>query len=134
MTTNDTADRPNRPGLQSDQRWAKAIVRLLEEQNETYFTLTGVERNDRELRDSWDVRELESESSTTEVERRRRERMFVRLRAIDEAIARLNDGVYGLCLECGEPISPKRLEADPAAARCVACQSLVESGRTPPSL
>jgi DnaK suppressor protein len=40
------------------------------------------------------------------------------------AIARLGEGTYGLCQRCGQPITPARLEAMPAARRCIACASL----------
>jgi RNA polymerase-binding transcription factor DksA len=39
------------------------------------------------------------------------------------ALARLDDGTYGLCADCGGPISPERLEILPAARHCVACQA-----------
>ncbi len=43
------------------------------------------------------------------------------LRRIEAALVRLEEGEYGYCVECGEPIDPKRLEIDPAAPRCRAC-------------
>jgi DnaK suppressor protein len=43
-------------------------------------------------------------------------------RAIEEAIDRVKSGEYGLCLACGHPIHPKRLEAIPWARFCVDCQ------------
>jgi len=50
------------------------------------------------------------------------------LRLIEEALERLNQGAYGSCLNCGEPISPKRLSAIPWARYCVNCQELKEKG------
>jgi len=38
------------------------------------------------------------------------------------ALARLDDGSYGLCSTCREPIPPERLEAVPTTSRCVGCQ------------
>lgn len=43
------------------------------------------------------------------------------LRRIAAALARLDAGEYGWCVECGEEIGEKRLEVDPAAARCREC-------------
>lgn len=40
-----------------------------------------------------------------------------------EALARLDTGSYGLCVDCGKPVPEGRLEAKPEAARCLACQS-----------
>jgi DnaK suppressor protein len=42
---------------------------------------------------------------------------------IDRALAKLDDGSYGFCEQCGEPIAEARLEALPHAALCVACKS-----------
>jgi len=44
------------------------------------------------------------------------------LREISDALRRLDHGHYGICLECEEPISPKRLDAVPWARYCVGCQ------------
>lgn len=40
---------------------------------------------------------------------------------IDAALRRLEAGQYGICVTCGEDISPKRLEAWPASAECLEC-------------
>lgn len=47
-------------------------------------------------------------------------------RAIKSALERIRTGEYGHCDRCGEPIEPRRLEALPWAANCVACQQEVE--------
>ena len=39
------------------------------------------------------------------------------------ALRRMEDGTYGLCLDCGKPVPDGRLEARPDASRCVGCQS-----------
>ena len=43
------------------------------------------------------------------------------LRQIDAAISRIQSGTYGLCVECGEPISSARLESLLATPFCAAC-------------
>jgi RNA polymerase-binding transcription factor DksA len=51
------------------------------------------------------------------------------LKELAEIVAvrgRIAAGTYGECLECGEPIDPARLEINPLARRCAACQTLVE--------
>ena len=53
----------------------------------------------------------------------RREAM---LRNIETALNRVDDGTYGLCRDCDEPINPKRLEFDPTALRCIDCASNLE--------
>ena len=44
--------------------------------------------------------------------------------AIQDSLRRIQDGTYGVCTECGEPIAAKRLEAMPWAGLCMACQNL----------
>src|SRR5262249_12478741 len=48
--------------------------------------------------------------------------------AARRALARLEDGEFGYCMDCGEEISPKRLAAVPWAECCVECQSEREMG------
>jgi len=58
------------------------------------------------------VRQLESESG--------------RMRDLREAIKRIDQGIYGICLGCDSDISPKRLNAVPWAAYCLNCQDQAE--------
>jgi len=48
---------------------------------------------------------------------------------IDDAIRRLQMGVYGACETCGEMIAKPRLKAQPFAKLCIKCQSEQEKGR-----
>lgn len=43
------------------------------------------------------------------------------LRLIDAALIRIDNNDYGDCMECGEPINPKRLEIDPTSLYCIEC-------------
>lgn len=43
------------------------------------------------------------------------ERAEYQLLLIDAALTRIDKGEYGECLECGEPINPKRMEIDPTS-------------------
>ncbi|WP_194762964.1 TraR/DksA family transcriptional regulator [Microbacterium sp. UFMG61] len=43
------------------------------------------------------------------------------LQQVDDAIARLDAGTYGVCAHCGRPIPAARLEVRPFATHCVAC-------------
>jgi DnaK suppressor protein len=49
------------------------------------------------------------------------------LTEVDAALARLRDGSYGECSDCGEPIAPARLSAYPTATRCIECQQTHEA-------
>ena len=48
------------------------------------------------------------------------------LKLIDAALADIDAGRYGTCVECEEAIAPKRLKALPFATRCVECQARTE--------
>ena len=50
------------------------------------------------------------------------------LKQIDQAIADLDAGRYGVCADCEKPIAAKRLKALPFASRCIECQSRSEQG------
>ena len=45
------------------------------------------------------------------------------LAEIEAALAKLEDGTYGLCEDCGQAIAPARLEAMPSARFCITCAS-----------
>ena len=45
------------------------------------------------------------------------------LKLVDDALARFENGTYGLCLDCSQEIDAARLEAIPYAALCLSCQS-----------
>jgi DnaK suppressor protein len=48
------------------------------------------------------------------------------LRQIRRALSRIANGTYGVCLQCKEDISPKRMAAVPWAAFCIKCQEKID--------
>lgn len=50
------------------------------------------------------------------------DRLVQEIRDIDAALMRIAEGSYGECCDCQEPIVIERLEAYPAARRCIVCQ------------
>ena len=74
----------------------------------TSFAEAGTDSNDRETA-------LRLASGESEM-----------LRAVGEALQRIEDGTYGVCTDCDKPIPIKRLEVFPAAQRCVECKSKFE--------
>ncbi len=44
------------------------------------------------------------------------------LQAIEDALGRIDEGLYGVCLDCGEPIAPSRLSAIPWTRVCITCK------------
>src|SRR6478672_9639323 len=55
---------------------------------------------------------------------RDRERQL--LAKIDQALARMDEGTFGSCEDCEEPIEPRRLEARPVSTLCIACKEKQE--------
>jgi DnaK suppressor protein len=50
------------------------------------------------------------------------------LQLVTEAMERIKDGTYGLCVACQEEVQAKRLEAVPWARHCIECQEKQEQG------
>src|SRR5579864_7792452 len=48
------------------------------------------------------------------------------LRNVRAALARIDEGTYGICMHCEEDISPKRLAAVPWTAFCIQCQEVAD--------
>jgi len=48
--------------------------------------------------------------------------------SIRRALDRIDDGSYGECVRCGQPIAPARLDARPEAALCISCAEAKEQG------
>lgn len=69
--------------------------------------------------------EHDPESSTIAFERQQLAALMgdaeEQLAEIQAARQRLEDGLYGTCADCGQPIVPERLRARPTARRCVTC-------------
>lgn len=54
------------------------------------------------------------------------------LMAVEAALDRLAEGTYGVCQDCGSPISRERLNAAPESLRCLGCQSQDERRHASP--
>ncbi len=61
------------------------------------------------------------------------ERNSRRLAELAAALRRVNAGTFGECLDCDEPISPRRLAAVPWAALCIKCQEKSDRERATPT-
>lgn len=80
----------------------------------------------RESTDRGEEAEAEVENGINDAEVARD---VAELRAIGEALARLEAGHYGQCRDCEELIDERRLAAEPHAVRCTACQGRFELAR-----
>ena len=89
---------------------------------------------------SRDTLAIESVAEETELSRNIADRDLVAARInlcstnvkeILDALARLDAGEYGVCVECDGKISPKRIAALPWAKRCIQCQEMFDTGTAP---
>ncbi len=96
---------------------------LLATGNEQYIELAG------RVHDSGDesVADLLTEMSIAIVDRHVKE-----MRDIDAALGRITDRVYGICIECNNPVPYERLQAYPTAKRCYTCQTRYENSYAQP--
>ncbi len=86
-------------------------------------TLSEMTNQSGNIPDPNDRATVESDRSF-ELRIRGRERKL--MDKIDEALARIEDGTYGICDSCGENIALKRLEARPVAKYCIDCKTRQE--------
>lgn len=63
------------------------------------------------------AQELENDEVLTDLDEHGRQE----LELIDLALQRIQDGTYGVCVECEETINPQRLKALPFAVLCIQC-------------
>ena len=68
----------------------------------------------------------EEATESFELERRLtlEKRIIDQLAEVERALQKFEDGTYGLCDNCGQPINPARLEALPQASLCMRCKAL----------
>lgn len=93
---------------------------LLTEAGATLGDLTDEKEN---LADAIDLASMES---NRDFQLRIRDRERVLIHKIKEALQRIEDGDYGICVACGNEISEKRLIARPVATHCIDCKTELE--------
>lgn len=110
------------------------LTRMLEGRRRTLLDeVQGKIRDGR--RDSTKEREVLDEGESSEVDIQYEiEFALLQLKAetlhkIDVALRRLDEGTYGQCFECGDPIAEARLRALPFAVRCRDCEEAREAAQ-----
>jgi len=73
-----------------------------------------------------DPNDRASQESERNLELRIRERERKLILKMKEALRRIEDGTFGICEECEEPISLKRLKARPVTTLCIECKTREE--------
>jgi DnaK suppressor protein len=88
----------------------------------------GADPGSRKVRQLGDVDDNFADSASATAERAETltliEQANQRLADVERALARIDDGSYGTCERCGDPIAQPRLEARPMSVRCVECAAL----------
>ena len=83
----------------------------------------------KEIVEGMDPKDL-ADSASDDIDRRMIEAIgsqeLKRLKLIDAALTRIQQGKYGLCMKCGKRIPQERLEAMPYALMCVECKTAEE--------
>jgi len=98
--------------------------RLHELQTEVHAT--EMARRDREGGEVTDRKDDAAQSMLTGVSDTEERLHLAEMKDVQSALHRLDDGTYGDCVDCGEPIPLQRLLVQPAALRCTACQTVGE--------
>ena len=96
------------------------VSELLEDAGKTVSEMTVSKEN---FPDPNDRASLESDRNF-ELRIRDRERKLIA--KMQEAIRRIDDGAFGICEDCGGPISEKRLLARPVTTQCIDCKTKQE--------
>ena len=114
-----------------DKRKTKAYRdRLLARRESLFSQVTEAEMSSRErdLEATQDPADMAANAYTKEllISMSANDRKLLEL--IDEALVRVESGEYGECVNCGEPVAEKRLDAVPWTRYCLKCQDLQERG------
>ncbi len=101
---------------------------LLKEREKLIHQLNELGANERgELRSDVDLGEGFADAAAITAERTERlgiaDSLKSMLDSVDNALAHIEDGTYGVCEHCGKEINPARLEARPSSLLCVDCKS-----------
>lgn len=91
--------------------------------------VVGLRNRIQESGDEWGVADGLAELDLAEVRH-----VLADLTEVDAALARMRDGSYGECTDCGVDIAPARLAAYPTARRCINCQGAYERKTSGPPL
>jgi DnaK suppressor protein len=92
--------------------------------DEATKTVSGMTDRGETFPDPTDRATLESERNFTLRIRDRERRLISKVK---EALDRLDQGTFGICEECGEDISDKRLKARPVTTLCIKCKKEQEN-------
>lgn len=107
-------------------------AKQLERYHEILITKKAELRNGRRHRDELVIEQTSDALDEVQLAREREfatlslDREAALLRAVELALARIADGSYGSCMDCGDEINLKRLNAVPWTPYCMTCQQSME--------
>lgn len=108
-----------------NQKDLKRFKKMLEDSKLTLLESakkTLAEESNFDTDDLPDEIDLASSEYAQSMVFRLRDREKFLLQKIEKAIARIDEGTFGVCERCEEDISPKRLEARPVTTLCIRCK------------
>ena len=91
--------------------------------SEAEKTVTGMTNDKDTFPDPTDRANLETDRNFLLRIRDRERKLILKIK---EALARIEDGAFGICEECGEEISEERLKARPVTTLCIDCKTKAE--------
>jgi len=105
-------------------------MRLLETQNELLHRVSQSDQDGREADEegTQDLADKAANAYTKEFLFHQSNDYRQILALVSEALERIKEGVYGICVECHEGVQAKRLEAVPWARHCIECQAKQDQG------
>jgi RNA polymerase-binding protein DksA len=102
---------------------------LIDLKKEIISNLMAGNKDFREIMEDMDPKDM-ADIASDDIDRKMIEALgsqdLKRLRLIDSALTRIEQGKYGLCMKCGKRIPRERLEAIPYALMCIECKTVDE--------
>jgi DnaK suppressor protein len=92
--------------------------------NDAEKTVTDMTNDKNTFPDPTDRANLETDRNFLLRIRDRERKLILKIK---EALARIEDGTFGICEECGEEISEERLKARPVTTLCIGCKTKAEA-------
>jgi len=113
-----------------ERDFVEKIEKLLGDlKREIISNLLASNEDFKEILDAMDPKDL-ADVASDDIDRKMIEAIgaheLKRLRMIESALARIQQGKYGICIKCGKKIPHERLEAIPYALMCIDCKTAEE--------
>ena len=101
---------------------------LTQRKEEIQKTVQDSEKEIQSLKsaDASDEADFATISADSEIERTISSKLMNELKEIDYALFKIENGTYGICEMCEEPIGVARLQVKPQAKYCIVCREIVE--------